>query len=207
LTHLDTKDIFDVMRITDPLALRALSHPLRLDLIELLTALGPATAATCARHLGTSQASCSFHLRQLAKYGFVEQAPASKDRRERPWRLTDLEQSWSSAKAGPAVDQLERVFIQREADRMLGWLGVGATEPEAWRRAAFLGAMTVPVTVDELESIGAQLRAALEPYVGRLSDRSAWPPEARFVRILLNGEPVLHLDREAPASTSEGGTR
>jgi DNA-binding MarR family transcriptional regulator len=196
------------VRITNPLALRALSHPLRLDLIELLTALGPATAATCARQLGTSQASCSFHLRQLAKYGFVEQAPASGDRRERPWRLTELEQSWSSAETSPAADQLERVFIQREADRMLRWLSSGAAEPEAWRRAAFLGGATLPVTPDELESIGAQLRAALEPYVRRLSDRSAWPPEARFVRIFLNGEPVLHLDREAPAiePASEGGT-
>ena len=69
----------------------------------------------------TSQASCSFHLRQLAKYGFVEQAQPSEDSRERPWRLTDLEQSWS-ADAGPAADQLERVFVQREADRILGWL-------------------------------------------------------------------------------------
>ena len=116
------------MRITDPRAVRALAHPLRLDLIEALVALGPSTAARCGRHLGVSQASCSFHLRQLAKYGFVEEAPPGQDRRERLWRLTELEQEWSS---GPMTDQLDRVFIQREADRMLAWTGRRDGEPAA----------------------------------------------------------------------------
>jgi len=187
------------VRVTDPLAMRALAHPLRLDLIEVLTALGPATAATCARHLGTSQASCSFHLRQLAKYGFVEQAPASGDRRERPWRLTDLEQSWSSD-AGPAAEQLDRVFIQREADRMRGWLAASADEPEPWRRAAFVGGMTLPVTADELESLGERLRGVLEPYLERLTDPGTRPDGARFVRVLLSAVPLSHLTENGDPS-------
>ena len=179
------------MQITDPRALRALAHPLRLDLVELLGALGQATAAECARRLGPSQASCSFHLRQLAKYGFVEEAQPSEDSRERPWRLTDLEQSWS-ADAGPAADQLERVFVQREADRILGWLAADYA-PQGWRQSSFVGGATVPVTVDELDSIRAELRGALEPYVRRLADRSDWPTDARFVRILLAGTPLEEL--------------
>ena len=176
------------MQITDPRALRALAHPLRLDLVELLGALGQATAAACARQLGTSQASCSFHLRQLAKYGFVEQAPPSEDSRERPWRLTDLEQNWSTD-AGPAADQLERVFVQREADRILAWLAAEDV-PDAWRKSSFVGGATVPMTIDELKSIRADLRAALAPYVQRLTDRSDWPADAHFVRILLAGTPL-----------------
>jgi hypothetical protein len=183
------------VQITDPRALRALAHPLRLDLVELLGALGRATAAECARRLGPSQASCSFHLRQLAKYGFVEQAPPSDDSRERPWRLTDLEQSWSAG-AGPASEQLERVFVQREADRILGWLVSDDAASEAWRDASFVGGLTVPVTVAELESIRAELRAAVEPYVRRLSDRTDWPPETRFVRIMLAGTPLDHEPEE-----------
>jgi hypothetical protein len=185
------------MRITDSRALRAMAHPLRLDLIEVLTALGPATAAVCARHLGVGQASCSFHLRQLAKYGFVEQAEASGDRRERPWRLTDLEQSWSTVDAGPAADQLDRVFVQREADRMLGWLTASGREPERWQRAAFVGGATLPVTAIELREIAEQLRAVLDPYVKRLSDPTTRPDDARFVRILLSGTPLSHLDEES----------
>jgi predicted ArsR family transcriptional regulator len=129
------------MKITEPTALRALAHPLRLDLIELLAMLGPATAAECARRLGTSQARCSFHLRQLAKYGFVEETEGRGDGRERPWRLTELEQRWSSE--GPAAQQLERVFVDREAARMLEWASTSAREPVRWRRAAFLGGMTL----------------------------------------------------------------
>jgi DNA-binding MarR family transcriptional regulator len=191
LTFHYVKATFGFMQITDPRALRALAHPLRLDLVELVGSLGQATAAECARQLGTSQASCSFHLRQLAKYGFVEQAQPSKDSRERPWRLTDLEQSWS-ADVGPAADQLERVFVQREADRILGWLAADDV-PAAWRKSSFVGGATVPVTVHELESIRAELRAALEPYVRRLADRSDWPTDARFVRILLAGTPLHEL--------------
>src|SRR5258707_885606 len=71
------------MEISDPKAIRALAHPLRLDLLQLLGSGGPATAAQCGRVLGVSQASCSVHLRQLAKYGFVEDAGPGRDRRER----------------------------------------------------------------------------------------------------------------------------
>jgi DNA-binding transcriptional ArsR family regulator len=186
------------MDITDPKALRALAHPLRLDLIELLAALGPTTAAGCGRRLGISQASCSFHLRQLAKYGYVEQAPPTGDSRERPWQLVDLEQSWSSVEGGAAAEQLERVFVQREADRILHWATTSSKEPEPWRRASFMGGMTLPVTTAELEAIGDQLRAVLEPYAGRLSDPSSRPADARFVRVLLAGTPLDDLEGDKP---------
>jgi DNA-binding MarR family transcriptional regulator len=195
----NVKDIFGFMRITDPRALRALAHPLRFDLIELLGALGPMTAAECARRLGTSQATCSFHLRLLAKYGFVEEAERSADGRERPWRLSDLEQSWSS-ESGPAVDQLERVFIQREAERMLGWVERSDGEPAPWTRAAFLGGMTLPLTPDELTMARDQLRAVLAPYVQRLGDPAAWPADARLVRVLLSAVPLDATEPEGGSS-------
>jgi DNA-binding MarR family transcriptional regulator len=178
------------VRITDPKAMRALAHPLRLDLLEVLAELGPATAAACARALGSTQANCSFHLRQLAKYGFVERGPESGDGREHVWQLTDLEQSWSSAEPDAATEQLERVFIQREADRMLHWAGAAAAEPEEWRKAPFLGGMTVPLTPDELRSVGERLRAVLQPYVERLENPATRPADARFVRVLLSATPL-----------------
>ena len=181
------------MRITDPLTVRALAHPLRLDLLEALVTLGPSTAARCGRHLGVSQASCSFHLRQLAKYGFVEEAAGGQDRRERVWQLTDVEQSWRS---GPATDQLDRVFAQREADRVLGWTGRRAAEPAHWQDAAFLGGASLPVTADELLEIRQQLWSVLEPYVARVTDGAPRPEGARFVRLLLAGTPIGEADAE-----------
>jgi predicted ArsR family transcriptional regulator len=183
------------VQITDPRAIRALAHPLRWDLLETLGTLGPSTAAACGRHLGMSQAGCSFHLRQLAKYGFVEEAPPGPDRRERVWRLTDIEQSWRS---GPVTDQLDRVFAQREADRMLGWTARRAAEPPQWQDAAFLGGATLPVTAEELVEIRTALRAVLAPYVPRMTDGAPRPEGARFVRLLLAGTPIAAPDAEEP---------
>jgi DNA-binding transcriptional ArsR family regulator len=186
------------MRITDPQALRALSHPLRLDIVEMLGSLGPSTAAECARHLNTSQASCSFHLRQLAKYGFVEQAPDTGDRRERPWQLTDIEQSWSSSDSGAAGEAMGQVFLQREFERLQNWSASSAAAPDEWRDATFMGGATLPLTAAELGSIGEAMRAAISPYIDRLSNRDGWPDDVRFVRVFMASAPVQHLDSDSP---------
>jgi hypothetical protein len=174
------------MHVTDPLALRAMAHPLRLDLIELLGTVGPCTAAECARQIGSTQANCSYHLRQLAKYGFVELAEASADSRERPWRLTDVEQQWSGE--GPAAAQMESVFVQREAERVLAW-NAGSGQPKRWREAAFIGGASLPLTSDEVRDIHRQLSAVIEPYVARLAEPALRPDGYRFVRILLAATP------------------
>lgn len=184
------------MQITNPHALRAMAHPLRLDLIELLGMLGPVTAAECARHLDSTQASCSYHLRLLAKYGFVEQASPGDDARERPWRLTDIEQHWSTSDEGPAAMELERVFIQREAERIFAWHGRAADHPRDWRESSFLGGMTVPMTPAELTEVHDQLHAVMRPYIERLNDPNDRSAEQRFVRILLAGTPLTTATAE-----------
>lgn len=183
------------MQITDPVALRALAHSLRLDLIEVLGEMGRATAAECARRLGSTQASCSYHLRQLQKYGFVQQAEVRGDGRERPWRLTDIEQSWSPEVAAAA--QLERVFVHRETARILSWQAASAQQPQPWRGAGFLGGATLPLTAEEVAAVHEQLSAVLAPYVARLAERSSWPAGSRFVRIMLAGTPAATDPEEA----------
>ena len=73
--------------LEDPLAIRALAHPLRLDLLAAVSRAGRITTADAAREVEVSHGLASHHLRQLAKYGFIEQVPG-KDNRERPWRPT-----------------------------------------------------------------------------------------------------------------------
>lgn len=72
--------------ITDAKALRALAHPARLAILDFLGRHGPATATECSEAAGLSPAACSYHMRLLARYGFVEDAGAAGDRRERPWK-------------------------------------------------------------------------------------------------------------------------
>src|SRR5580698_977364 len=76
---------------TDPKALRALAHPLRWKLIDLLGSEGSATATQCAQRLGESVPSCAYHLGMLAKYGYIEEVP-DRTGREKPWRLASTRQ-------------------------------------------------------------------------------------------------------------------
>src|SRR5271170_5401288 len=75
------------VRLTDPKMMRALAHPARIAIWSHIAMRGPATATECAQVTGLSPSACSYHLRTLARYGFVEEDRASAaDGRERPWR-------------------------------------------------------------------------------------------------------------------------
>jgi DNA-binding transcriptional ArsR family regulator len=79
-----------VLDVSDPVALRALAHPLRLRLLQLLRdRRGPATGAELAQATGESTASVSYHLSVLRQHGFVEPDPEpGPTRRHKPWRTT-----------------------------------------------------------------------------------------------------------------------
>ncbi|CAM3703182.1 helix-turn-helix domain-containing protein [Nocardioides zeicaulis] len=79
-------------RLSDPRVLRAIAHPVRTRILDELSATGPVRAADVARDLGIPANQASFHLRQLAKYGLVEEAPEeARDKRDRVWRATAAE--------------------------------------------------------------------------------------------------------------------
>ena len=185
------------VEVADPRAMRALAHPLRLDLLDLLAMQGTATATRCAELLGESQASCSFHLRQLAKYGFVEEAqPASW--RERPWRLTSASRRWSSVQpdpAGPlAAAELGRVFVEREAARLLAWHRTSNASPQAWQQASKVSTTPLWRTTTELQEIAARLvQVAVEAedhLRERVEDPATRPAAARPVQLLIAGYPL-----------------
>jgi DNA-binding transcriptional ArsR family regulator len=182
------------MRVSDPRAIRALAHPLRLDLLELLGGISPATAARCAQVLGVSQASASYHLRQLAKYGFVEESEPSGDQRERPWRLISRSQLLD-APPGPAVDELARVEVEREVGKILDFIDRRSGETPQWRDAAFRVGGTLPMTPEEVASVRAQLETVMRPYIARLdADRPTPPPGSRWVRLFLAATPYPDFD-------------
>src|SRR3954452_18118197 len=75
--------------LSDPRVLRAIAHPVRTRILDELAASGPVRAADIARELGIPANQASFHLRQLAKYGLVEEAPEeARDKRDRSCRAT-----------------------------------------------------------------------------------------------------------------------
>ncbi|MFC7387528.1 winged helix-turn-helix domain-containing protein [Sphaerisporangium rhizosphaerae] len=110
----DESEESDVYRVRDPRALKAVAHPLRVRLLGALRLEGPATATELAARLGESSGSTSYHLRQLARYGFVEEDPGRRDARERRWRSAHRYTAWDELEIGGTPEGREAAGFMRE---------------------------------------------------------------------------------------------
>src|SRR4051812_29638441 len=160
------------IQLTDPRAMRAYAHPIRLRLLGLLRRHGPLTATQAAARLGESSGTTSFHLRQLAKYGFCEAAPGGRGR-EKPWQATALFTSWDTALDDPERTEAERalntVVLQLYIDQITRWLADRPDDPPEWQRAAGFGDVSVPMTPAELERLRGDVEALVRPYLPRIT--------------------------------------
>lgn len=177
-----------IARLTDPRALRAYTHPIRLALIGLLRAEGPLTATRAAELLGESSGTCSFHLRQLAKYGLVEEAEGGTGR-EKPWRattqLTDVPAGTDDPELAAAGGQLRVVLARQYFARLMRWLAGSRQAPAPWREAAQFGDRLLYVTPEELTELGSRVEELLDEYLDRLARPELRPEGARRVTFLL----------------------
>jgi hypothetical protein len=187
------------VRVSDPRALRAYAHPTRMALVALLRRDGPQTATQAAGVIGESVASCSFHLRQMAKYGLVEEAGGRG--REKPWRatamFTDLDPAAADPVATAAVQAVALAAAEQYFELMARWVQAQPVEPEEWRQAAQFGDTILHLTAAELADLGGRLRDLLEPYLDRLGDPSRRPAGTRPVTVLTMAFPTLITAREA----------
>jgi len=184
----------ETRRLTDPGALRALAHPVRLDLMELLATDGPLTATECAERLGQTPANCSFHLRRLARHGFIEEAGTAAGRR-RPWRVASHGHSWDVGTDVPpeqraAGEALARVVVDREFARLHAWDHVRLTESQEWQDAAVLTQSGAFLTADELAEIGGQIADLFMRYANRI-DPVLRPSGSRLISGLAFFQPVV----------------
>jgi predicted transcriptional regulator len=186
------------VRLTDPRALRAYAHPTRMALVALLRRDGPQTATQAAAATGESVASCSFHLRQMAKYGLVELAGGGRGR-EKPWRatamFTDVDPADVSDPAVAAAAQAVQLAIAGQyAEQLARWLRARPGEPAPWREAASVGDVTLPLTVVELRDLGERMDDLVRPYLDRLGDTARHPADSRPVT-------VVHMAFPTPGPT------
>jgi DNA-binding transcriptional ArsR family regulator len=175
------------IRLTDPRALRAYAHPVRLALIGALRRQGPLTATRAGELLGESPASCSFHLRQLAKYGLVEEVGSHRGR-ERPWRATALytmlPKVTNTPQQSDASRLLYRVLAERYFAQVLRWLMRRPDEPKAWQKAAHFGDEMLYLTAEELAELRRQIDALLGSYRRRTTQPARRPSGTRLVTLL-----------------------
>jgi DNA-binding transcriptional ArsR family regulator len=144
--------------------MRALAHPTRLALLDHLHAAGQATATECGAAVGDSPSSCSYHLRALAKWGFVEEAEGGVGR-ERPWRPTASRIEFDSGGLESTV--LRDELVGRQQQRVRDALRREHELPPRWRRAAQTSSSTLTLTALELEELGERFEQLLDEYRGR----------------------------------------
>jgi DNA-binding transcriptional ArsR family regulator len=184
---------FEPRELTDPLTMRALAHPVRLAILEALTHHGPLTATEAAEHVGESPSNCSFHLRQLAKYGFVEEAEGGAGRR-RPWRAKTIGTRFTDVQADPetalAAGELARVITDRLFSRARAGLEQARLLPDEWRAVTGSNDMTLYVTPDEMKAIDDEVLEILWRYRERIADPSKRPEGSRPLQVAMFAYPI-----------------
>ncbi|MGW6449664.1 helix-turn-helix domain-containing protein [Lentzea sp. NPDC055074] len=174
--------------ITDPKALRALSHPFRWKLLQWLIEEGAQTATQCSAALGESVASCSYHLNMLAKYGFVEEVEGPG--RQKPWKIVPKRQSISSegleGEAAMAAEAASMAYLDQEFERMRTRLRQYDLLPEEWRQVVGTEGTVKFVTAEEAVALVEELRTLFDKYDERRLNPGLRPEGARAVRFFLS---------------------
>jgi DNA-binding transcriptional ArsR family regulator len=183
--------------------MRALAHPTRLQLLEQLTLRGPMTATEAAGYVGESPSSCSFHLRTLVKYGFVEEAEGGKGR-QRPWRVVRVGNRWRSgpgtaAAVRTAGEALAAQVRRHDIELLDDYRARQAELPDDWTEAVIHANFSGWLTSEELSRMGEQLLAMWQPYLERLTDPSRRPEGSRLVHMFAHGFPRPDMEPHTDA--------
>jgi DNA-binding transcriptional ArsR family regulator len=162
-------------RVTDVRTLRAVAHPLRTRLLALLRLNGPATATELARRTGESSGATSYHLRQLGRYGFVEE-DGPRVGRQRRWRASHRVTSWEPADfvgdraALEVSDAIERRQLQRAVAQFESWMANRSQADPRWLRVAGLADDVLRLTPAQARSLTDEMLQLWRRY------REAPPP-------------------------------
>ncbi|MFF0743199.1 ArsR/SmtB family transcription factor [Streptomyces sp. NPDC004111] len=151
--------------------MRGLAHPLRMNLLRTLRDFGPATASQLAARLGESSGATSYHLRQLASYGFVEDAPEHGKGRERWWRSAHDGTTYDGSLADspdPSVRGAADLFIHEVANQhtrdLATWIGTFRDWPQEWRETSTLSDFTMSLTPELAVELGSRIAELIESY-------------------------------------------
>ncbi len=176
-------------KLSDPKELRALAHPLRMRLLELIGREGSATATQCAQETGESVANCSYHLNILAKYDYIEPGEGGQGR-EKPWRIVHEGHTWSDYDDDPeislAAEAASEAFLEFAFAQARDRFRRASLEPAEWREAIGADDSTEFLTPEETVAVRTELRDILDRYKERKDKPEARPDGARPVHFFLS---------------------
>jgi DNA-binding transcriptional ArsR family regulator len=188
----------DTRKLTDARAMRALAHPVRIALLEALAHAGTLTATQASELIGESPANCAFHLRTLAKYGYVVEAGGGKGR-ERPWRRAHVELHITTEQEDPgaalAAEELGQFWLDTTLGRARSMLTGRHAWPEEWRHTGLLGESEyiAYMTPDEAREFAAEVEQLYRRFEDRMDHPDRRPDGAMPIEMLLLNYPLLHL--------------
>jgi DNA-binding transcriptional ArsR family regulator len=173
-----------VRSVDDPTSLKALAHPLRVRLLALLRETGPATATELAAQLETESGSTSYHLRVLARHGFVADAPSGGRRhhRERRWAAVDHVSSWSNTAlaATPAGREASALMRRRQVEVLIADVdafeaALGSLDAP-WVEVSGIGDLLVRLSPASVTALWERFYAQLDELVRQdATDPAAFP--------------------------------
>ncbi|MFE3073279.1 ArsR/SmtB family transcription factor [Streptomyces sp. NPDC059247] len=168
-----------VSRSLDPRSLRGIAHPLRIQLLRSLRHHGPATASQLAERLGESSGATSYHLRQLAAHGFVEDDPTRGKGRERWWKPAHQGTSFGEElyknpdpEVQGALDVVMHEVATIHTQELATWFATRRDWDESWYGAADMSDFTLHLPPEQLRELSAKLHELIDQY------RVAADPEA-----------------------------
>lgn len=167
-THSEGREV----RVLDAGALKALAHPIRVAIYDMLSQFGPQTASTLATRLGESSGATSYHLRALAKQNLIREVPGRGTARERWWERPEGSVAFDGPEAmrtpsGRAASQLVMsAYMTRRNDQLLEFLQTSSDgQAEEWQDAALISTASARMTGAQLRELGAAMMALIDDAV------------------------------------------
>jgi len=183
-------------RQLDMESLKALAHPLRVQILDTLSTYGQFTASGLAERLGESSGATSYHLRQLERHGFVREVQGRGTGRERWWErmpgainlnATDIEHTPATLAASKTI---VRQWSRSRAELLDDFQERGLEVlPQEWITATIVSTINMRLTVEQLREISQKWDEFIDPFV--LKYRGQNPAGSRPVQIHFNAFPVI----------------
>lgn len=166
-------------------AIKALTHPLRIRLLDLFGPEVELTATQCAERTGESVASCSYHLRQLEKYGHVERAEARA--KDRPWRARAggyaVRPDAGDRESFAAAQAFASLWMREQFARIQRWTADITRDDPSWVYASTQTSAEFWVTRDELDELSRQVEHLADRFSERSKSPESRPPDARLAHL------------------------
>lgn len=191
-------------RTLDAGALKALAHPLRVRIYDILSERGPQTSSTLAKLIGETSGATSYHLRALAGQELIREVPDRGTARERWWerpkgRINLPGPDQASTPAARAAAQIVTAeFFTLRHRTLMDYLSRPASEtPEGWADAGLITTTMLDLTPAQMKEVTAELSAAVDAVIERYAEQQPLPGARR---VSLRAE---IFDLHTPAGTDE----